>query len=181
MDLNPDLNSEERFVQLFAANENHLRAFIRSTGLDWNAVDEVVQTVSLVMWRKWDEFDPSTEFMRWGRVIARFEVLKYRRKMARDRHVFREDVMELLAETVEEHSNILSNENYREALAQCLGHLPQKSKELISAAYQDGQTIRDLAAQIGKSDTALYKALDRIRKKLQECIHKRVELGEAGA
>ncbi|MEM1296700.1 MAG: hypothetical protein AAGH89_15145 [Verrucomicrobiota bacterium] len=63
MDPNPQLNSEERFVQLFAANESHLRAFIRSTGLDWNAVDEVVQTVSLVMWRKWEEFDPSTEFM----------------------------------------------------------------------------------------------------------------------
>ena len=31
-------------------------------------------------------------------VIARFEVLKARRKFARDRHVFRDDLMELLAE-----------------------------------------------------------------------------------
>ncbi|MEM1296699.1 MAG: sigma factor-like helix-turn-helix DNA-binding protein [Verrucomicrobiota bacterium] len=113
-------------------------------------------------------------------MIARFEVLKYRRKMARDRHVFREDVMELLTESVEEQNSIVSNEKYREALAQCLGRLPSKSKELISAAYQDDQTIRELAVQIGKSDTALYKALDRIRKKLHDCIHRRVSLGEAG-
>ena len=79
-------SSEELFVQLFAQNERHIRAFARSMGLDWTSVDDVVQTVSLVMWRKWDQFDPDTEFMRWARVITRFEVLKFRRTMARDRH-----------------------------------------------------------------------------------------------
>jgi DNA-directed RNA polymerase specialized sigma24 family protein len=44
------------------------------------------------MWRKWDTFDPATDFMRWARVIARFEVLKFRRTMARDRHVFTDDL-----------------------------------------------------------------------------------------
>ena len=84
--------SEENFVQLFAANERHLRAFVRSMGLDWTAVDDVVQTISLVIWRKWSTFDPATDFMRWARVIARFEVLKYRRTMARDQHVFPDDL-----------------------------------------------------------------------------------------
>ena len=84
--------SEENFVQLFASNERHLRAFVRSMGLDWTAVDDVVQTISLVMWRKWSTFDPATDFMRWARVIARFEVLKFRRTMARDRHVFTDDL-----------------------------------------------------------------------------------------
>jgi RNA polymerase sigma factor (sigma-70 family) len=84
--------SEENFVQLFASNERHLRAFVRSMGLDWTVVDDVVQTISLVMWRKWDTFDPATDFMRWARVIARFEVLKFRSTMARDRHVFTDDL-----------------------------------------------------------------------------------------
>ncbi|MFK5924759.1 MAG: hypothetical protein QM496_21485 [Verrucomicrobiota bacterium] len=34
--------------------------------------------------------------MNWARMIARFEVLKFRRSMARDRHVFREDLMDQL-------------------------------------------------------------------------------------
>ena len=83
--------SEENFVQLFAANERHLRAFVRSVGLDWNAVDDVVQTVSLVMWRKFDQFDPDrpgSKFIDWAFMIARYEVLKYRRKKATDRLVF---------------------------------------------------------------------------------------------
>jgi RNA polymerase sigma-70 factor (ECF subfamily) len=161
-------------VQLFARNERHLRAFVRSMGLDWNAVDDVVQTVSLVMWRKWQEFDPSTDFMRWGRVIARFEVLKFRRTMARDRHVFTGDLMDLLADASEEQEFHLSSDQYRSALGECLDQLPEKSRSLISAAYQGDRTIREIAESMGKSATALYKTLDRIRKGLQVCIENRL-------
>lgn len=76
-------NAEEKFVQMFAGHERELRGFVRSMGLDWNAVDDVMQMVSLVMWRKWHEFDVGSDFMLWARVITRFEVLKFRRKVAR--------------------------------------------------------------------------------------------------
>lgn len=168
-------DSEERFVQLFAANERHLRAFVRSMGLGWNEVDDVVQTVSLVMWRKWNEFEPGTDFMRWGRVIARFEVLKVRRSFARDRHVFRDDLLELLAEAAEEQEQSGVGDRYREALSNCLDRLPAKSRRLISSAYEGDRTIRELAEALGKSSTALYKVLDRIRKKLQQCIEARLD------
>jgi RNA polymerase sigma-70 factor (ECF subfamily) len=167
-------NSEELFVQLFARNERHMRAFVRSMGLDWTAVDDVVQTVSLVIWRKWDQFDPDTDFMKWARVIARFEVLKFRRTMARDRHVFREDLIDLLAEASLEREEQVSSEQYRECLEQCLDTLPEKSRELIHAAYYEDKSIKEVASDIGKSATALYKALDRIRKDLQLCIEGRL-------
>lgn len=168
-------NSEELFVQLFARNERHLRAFVRSMGLDWSAVDDVVQTVSLIMWRKWDEFDPDSDFMRWGRVIARFEVLKYRRKMARDRLVFSGEILELLADAADEWDERHSADAYRAALGECLETLPENSRKLIKAAYQGDRTIRDLAGDVGKSATAFYKTLNRIRKVLQACIEKRIE------
>ena len=172
-DTDPD-HDDETFVQLFAHNERHLRAFVRSMGLDWHAVDDVVQTVSLVMWRKWHQFDPSTDFMKWARVIARFEVLKFRRTMARDRHVFTDDLMTLLADASEEQELQLSNEQHRAALSECLAQLPEKSQALIAAAYRGDRTIRELAESMGKSATALYKTLDRIRKSLQACIEKRL-------
>ncbi len=179
----PD-NTEECFVQLFAGNERHLRAFVRSMGLDWGAVDDVMQTVSLVMWRKWDEFAPEngqkadSDFLKWGRVIARFEVLKFRRKMARDRHVFDEELMERLADAAEEEETDSRGESYRVALAECLKSLPTKSRKLIGMAYAGDQTLRELAEEIGKSATALYKSLDRIRKSLHHCIQTRIESTE---
>lgn len=166
--------SEENFVQLFAANERHLRAFVRSMGLDWSAVDDVVQTISLVMWRKWDTFDPGTDFMRWARVIARFEVLKFRRTMARDRHVFTDDLMELLADAADEQGEASASDSYRAALEACLGALPQASRELISAAYRGDRTLGEVAADFGKSATAFYKTLDRIRQNLQACVERRM-------
>ncbi len=166
--------SEENFVQLFAAHERHLRAFVRSMGLDWTAVDDVVQTISLVMWRKWDTFDPATDFMRWARVIARFEVLKFRRTMARDRHVFTDDLMELLADAADEQGEANTSESYRAALEACLDTLPPASRELISAAYRGDRTIGEVAGDFGKSATAFYKTLDRIRQNLQVCIERRM-------
>ena len=171
------IDSEELFVQLFAQNERHVRAFVRSMGLDWTSVDDVVQTVSLVMWRKWEQFDLDTDFMKWARVIARFEVLKFRRTMARDRHVFNADLMELLADASEEREAHVSSEQYVECLQACLDHLPEKSRELISAAYEGDKSIKEVASDVGKSATALYKALDRICKQLQGCIEARLAAG----
>ncbi|MEM7010364.1 MAG: sigma-70 family RNA polymerase sigma factor [Verrucomicrobiota bacterium] len=168
-------NSEELFVQLFAKHERQLRGFVRGMGLGWTEVDDVVQTVSLVMWRKWETFDPDSDFMKWGRVIARFEVLKFRRTMARDRHVFSDELMEQLANhsiELEEESN---SHRYHEALDSCLTSLPQKSRELLRLAYHGDQTIGQVAEKIGKSATAFYKILRRIREKLQVCIEGKLE------
>ena len=170
-----EADSEDRFVQLFARNERNLRVFIRSMGLDWSAVDDVVQTVSLVMWRKWNEFDPATDFMQWARVIARFEVLKFRRNMVRDRHVFRDSLMELMADAAEELDAQASAENYRIALQQCLNALPPRTAKLIRAAYQGDRTIGDVAEDAGQSATAFYKTLNRIRQKLRRCIQLRLQ------
>jgi len=165
---------EEQFVQFFTRHERDLRVFIRSTGLDWVAVDDVLQSVGLVIWRKWDQFDPETNFMQWARVIARFEVLKYRRDLARDRHVFREDVMELLAEASEELDRQTQQEDYRNALQQCLQALPRRSGELIRSVYADDRPIRTVAQDTGKTATALYKTLNRIREQLRKCIRQRL-------
>ena len=143
-------DTEEHFVQLFAQNERQLRGFIRSMGLGWNEVDDVMQTVSLVMWRKWDTFDPDSNFLQWGRVIARFEVLKFRRTMARDRHVFSEEIMIQLAERACEVEERPNSSRYLEALESCLTKLPSHSRELIHLAYGGEKTIGQVAEDIGK-------------------------------
>ena len=168
-------NAEEKFVQMFAGHERELRGFVRSMGLDWNAVDDVMQMVSLVMWRKWHEFDVGSDFMKWARVITRFEVLKFRRKMARDRHVFHENVMELLAGAAEELDGSGRSEDYRNALQECIKALPERSGRLIQAAYAGDRTIREVADEVGQSATAFYKTLNRIREKLRQCVQQRLD------
>jgi len=164
--------SYEQFVALFTRNEPALRAFTRSLVPSWDDAVEVMQNTSLVLWRKFDTFDQDTEFLKWAFVVARFEVLKYRRTIARDRHVFDEDLVNRLAAEAVDESDSLDAE--RRALQTCLAKLSRQQQELVKSAYEPGTTIKDLARRIGKSATALYKTLNRTRQQLLACIEQTV-------
>jgi transposase-like protein len=51
--------------------------------------------------------------------------------------------------------------------------------ELVKVVYEDGAAIKDVAGQIGRSPTGLYKALARIRNRLATCVQ--TKLGAAAA
>ena len=99
-------------------------------------------------------------------------MLKYRRTIARDRHVFDEELVMRLAQETSEENVILEAE--RIALQDCLAKLPQNQRDLVKAAYEPGTKIKELAQRIGKSATALYKTLNRTRQQLLTCIERSV-------
>ncbi len=160
----------EQFVGFFTAHEASLRAFVRSMVFTWDDVDEVMQNVALTLWKKFDTFDPETPFIKWSCVVARFEVLAFRRDKARDRHVFDEDLLEILeADAVQAPESLSPN---RDFLDQCLTKLPEKMRKVLLAAYEPGARINEVAKVAGKSATAFYKILNRTRQSLFECIQR---------
>lgn len=168
----------ERFLKLFAHHENDLRTFIRSLMPTWHDADEVLQQSALVIWRKFDQFDPrdkngGTDFMKWACVIARFEALAYRRKMARDRHVFREDILELMADEGSE--EVEERQAEYEALESCLAEMPEKHRSLLVLAYTSGVKVKELAAEAGSTSAAFYMRLNRLRKQLMHCVEAKVQ------
>ena len=163
----------EEFVRLFAHYEPDLRRFIRSllpTAVD---TDEVLQQTAIVIWRKFDQFDPETNFMKWACVISRFEALAYRRKMARDRLVFREDVMSLMADEGEE--EIDRREAEHVALDECLANLSEKQRQFLILAYTPGVKVKELAEQAGSTAAAFYMRLKRLRRPLMECVKSKLQ------
>ena len=90
------------FMPLFTQHEDGLRCFVRTVLPSRDDVDEVIQDMSVVAWMKFDRFDPETDFARCAATIARYEVLNYRRTKARDRLVFDEDILKLLADECQE-------------------------------------------------------------------------------
>ena len=173
-DKNPnETDVGESFVRYFSKYEGNVRAFVASLLQDWSGVDEVVQATSIVMWRKFDQFDQEGEesnFLKWAFMIARFDVLKYRSKVARDRLVFSDDVHALLDREAE---SVAAAQSEREwALQSCIKKLAPAQRELIEATYGSGVSIKDASLQVGRTPTALYKALARIRDSLHDCIEK---------
>ena len=93
-----DAPGYELFVGLLTRHEPALRRFARTLLPDWGDVDEVMQRTALAAWRKFGQFDPVTDFLKWSLVIARYEALAYRRAMGRDRLVFSDGFLERLAD-----------------------------------------------------------------------------------
>lgn len=161
--------SEPDFLRLFVKHEGALRAFARVLLPSWESVDEVMQESSVVMWRKLSQLDSADGFLPWAKVIVRFEALRLRRDHARDRHVFGDDVVELLAnEAVEVDEDVWTWE--RAALRECLAQMAHHHRELVLAPYAGDGRVTRLAEESGRTINSIYKLLGRLREKLMQCV-----------
>lgn len=164
----PDPN--EVFLRLWTRHEPELRAFVRAGVPRTPQVDEVMQEVSLVAWRKFPTLPDPAQFPRWACLIARYEILMSRRRHARDRLVLDEDILEKLAEEGAEEMSLRHQQ--LEALDGCIEKLPRERRDLALAAYAPETSMKALAAQMGRSEGSLYQLLARIRQELLRCVER---------
>ena len=158
----------ETFLRLWMQHEPELRAFVRSCCLKAQEVDDVMQEVSVAALRKFSTLDDPAAFGPWACLIARYELLAARRRFARDRLVLAEDVLELLAD--EGAQELPLRQRQLQALDRCIEKLPRERRELALAAYAKDTTIREIAAQLKRTEGSLYQLLARIRKDLHRCM-----------
>lgn len=163
-------DKHDQFLRLYVEHEEVIYGFVRSLVPTRDDAREVMQEVAVVLWRKFEALEAVTDFRAWAFGVARMEVKTWLRDRARDRHVFGDEVLELLAHEATEDAE--SFEAEREALEECLGKLPTKQRRLVEAAYAPGARIDRLAAESGRTPMSLYKALHRIRLMLMECIER---------
>jgi RNA polymerase sigma-70 factor (ECF subfamily) len=165
----PNHIPEGEFLRLFVKHEEALRAFARVLLPTWESVDEVMQEASVVMWKKLGQLDSADGFLPWAKVIVRFEALRLRREHARDRHVFGDAVLELLANEAAEIPDA-QWERERAALRDCLAQFAPHHRELVLAPYAGDGRVARLAEASGRSVNSLYKLLGRLREKLMQCV-----------
>ncbi|MFD2255221.1 sigma-70 family RNA polymerase sigma factor [Luteolibacter algae] len=169
MSMDQDREREGQFLQIFLRNEEDLKCYARALLPSWEAVDDVMQEVSLIVWRKMDQLRDPSEFLPWAKVIVRFECLKARRTVARDRHWFSDEVFELLADhEFDPDEDLLTRE--REALESCLGKMDKAQRELVLLPYRGHGGVSQLADETGRPANALYKKIRRLREKLTQCV-----------
>jgi RNA polymerase sigma-70 factor (ECF subfamily) len=158
----------EEFMRLFLNCEPRVFAFIRSLVFSRADADDVLQETALVLWEKFDQFEPGTRFDRWAFRIAHFQVMYHRQKKARERLRFSDSLVEQLADDMLADGGVL--EETQDALAQCLAKLPTPDHDLIRQRYRGDTTNRDLARGSGRSESSISRALNRIYMKLLLCI-----------
>ena len=165
---NPD--AHEVFTALLMKNHASLMSFILSLLPNWADAEDVMQQTSVVLWRKFDEFQTGTEFLAWSSKVARYVALNYYRKLQSDRHVFQQELVELLADESMEDASRLEQE--RNLLQGCLAKLDKNGRSLLTACYESGMTFAQVASQLGCTANSVYKGLNRIREALLACVER---------
>ncbi len=160
----------DQFLRLYVSQEEALLAFVRTLVPSREDAREVMQEVAVVLWQRLGDLDDLANFRPWSFGVARFKAMAWLRDLTRDRLVFDEDVLELLADEVTEHVDTYEAE--RRALESCVEKLDPAQRKLLDAAYAPGARIDVLAAEAGRSPMSFYKALHRIRLALMNCTQR---------
>ena len=162
----------EAFERDWTSCQTLVGAFIASLVRDQHLVDDLLQEVALVAWRKYGEFDPKRSFTAWAIGIARLETLASQRTHARSIISFHAEVVERLSEEFAAGAQELGERE--RALAACLAGLGEPAARLVRLRYQLGNPPGEIARQLGVASNAVRVALHRIRATLADCIDKRL-------
>jgi RNA polymerase sigma-70 factor (ECF subfamily) len=164
------LAMKARFMPLFLEHEKRIFGFILSLVPNWTDAEDVFQETVTVLWDKFDEFAPDSDFLAWALTIARFQVMCCRKKQQRSRVRFSDQTVEALADRLVAFTD--TSDRRQDALMHCLKLLNNRDRELIQLRYTAGATTQMVANTVGRSIHAVYKALNRIHRQLLFCIRR---------
>lgn len=136
--------------------------------------DDVIQEVSVVLWRKYEELEPRTNFRAWANSVARNHLRAERRLRTR---VVSSETITRVAATERGMSEVL--ELRRAFLTECIEELPLESRRLVRERYLEQRTPGDLADAVGSGLSTVYARLARIRKRLLACVSRKIDRSAA--
>lgn len=159
------------FSELLQKSRGPVFALIYAIVLNMADTEDVFQQTAGLLWEKFDEFEPGTNFTGWALRVARFKAANFVRGRYRERQRFSNNVIEQLYQASVGASD-RDQEERLDALRTCLSKLPEKDRQLVYRCYGADMQIKEVARQEGKSPNALYATLHRIRRILLQCVRR---------
>lgn len=161
------------FARVFAKHDRWLYAYLVTLLGSLSHAEEVFQEVCVVLWKQHDKFDPSTDFRKWASVVAHNQVRRFRRGLKRGESRLSDEVVALLAARDDEQWDLMHSRQI--ALQGCLELLADSERDLVKRCYSTaGVSIRSVAEQLGRPANSVYKAINRIRRRLHACIDRKI-------
>ncbi len=88
------MNDSEQLTVEWTKAQPVVAAYISSLVPDFHDAEDILHQVAVTLVQKFDQYDRQRPFVAWAIGIAKYEVLKHRRKIATDKHVFGNDLVE---------------------------------------------------------------------------------------
>jgi RNA polymerase sigma-70 factor, ECF subfamily len=169
------MNEQDRhelFSELITRHQGELYAYIFAIVRDWEDTSDLLQSVCLVLWRKFESFQVGTSFLSWARQTAQFEVRNFLRRKRPSSHIS-EELLDALVGTDISAQNDRA-ELYLAALRRCREKLSAAEEELLTLRYSEDLTSHQIADRLQRPHPSVCRSLKRIRRWLFECIRAEV-------
>ena len=166
-------DGQREFVRLWTAASRRVHSYILTLVLNWTDAEDLLQDVGVTAWEKFGEFDARKDFVAWACGIARNKVLTFNQQSVR-RLVISSELVEQLTDAVRLESAAL--EQQHEALQDCLSRLNEMDRQLLRLRYTPDLSVKVVSAETGRSVDAIYKSLQRIYARLNECVSRKLLL-----
>lgn len=160
-----------RYIELLNSSQSRLFGYLYAHVLNMADAEDLYQQVALLLWEKFDDFAPGTDFGAWGIRVAELKIKNFFRGKRRSKICFSEETMQrMLARQSQMTTEAVSARS--DALEKCLSRLPKLDRQLVEQCYAGDYKIKDVAEREGRTMGAVYTALCRIRQALLACIER---------
>ncbi|HEX4132841.1 MAG TPA: RNA polymerase sigma factor [Pirellulales bacterium] len=154
-----------------ALHDRWLRTVVLARLGDWQAVDEVMQEVSLAAVRQRAPIHDRAKVAPWLYRLAVTQALLYRRKCGRrrkltDRYAQRNQPTEVDSRTPDPLDWLVSDERRRMVRA-ALDKLPGRDAEILLMKYAENCNYHEIAERLGIGHSAVEARLHRARARLR--------------
>ncbi|QDU64288.1 RNA polymerase sigma factor [Planctomycetes bacterium Pan216] len=167
----------EEFLQYFSKSHRALFAYIMVFVHQQTDAEEIFQEASLILWKEFGTFRRDAPFLPWAKGVCFNQIRRYRRKRGREKLWFSGELMDELAREELAREDVLVQR--KAALDVCLRKLPDRDRRILDLFYGARKSAQQIAEEIECSVHTVYKALQRVRRSLYECIDRRLATEES--
>jgi RNA polymerase sigma-70 factor (ECF subfamily) len=165
------------FLRLFLQHQRRICGLILALVPNGSDADDILQETSAVLWQKFGEFEPGSNYAAWALRVARYQVMAYYTTRRRQKARLSDETLDAVVERM---ASRTEREDVRSAaLDGCLADLPEEDRCLIELRYQGGATVVEVAKRTGRTVEAAYKALHRAHERLLQCMRGKLAPGNA--
>jgi RNA polymerase sigma-70 factor, ECF subfamily len=166
------VNAQDRhnlFTELITTHQSRLYGYIFALVRSRNDAADLFQSVCVVLWEKFDSFNPDDDaFFPWARQAAIFVVRNFLRREKSRRH-FTEKLLDAFTDSdFDRQSDAAAS--YLDLLRICKEKLTSADMELLDCHYGKDLSAQQIADRMGRSRQSVCNSLLRIRRWLLDCI-----------
>jgi RNA polymerase sigma-70 factor, ECF subfamily len=166
-----DQQQHDEFLRLFSRHSRQIYYFVFSLVMSHADAEEAFQDTCVVLWKKFDTYDPEGNFLGWACKIALYEVKQLRRKQRRVQ-LLSDEVLTALADQAIAHSDRLDAR--QGALEDCIEKLSKPDQALLEQRYRQQLKPKEIADTLSRSVYSVYRALTRIHNSLMQCVNVKI-------